>query len=822
LDESDAVSSIFSQSWPFDFGTTANYTFDTSKLDFTGGVCRLTGNDQVDDDNTVGGFLGGTLSGTEYDATNSFVRLSQTGSPTNTAELDSSWTPNYANILGYWKLNGSGAIAASDPITATIGTAGSTWNANGTGMDYVPGKLNQGITFDGVDDSIRIDNPGLSFTNNSFTVTGWFKADASSVGTIGIFTTLQWDGSYNNLNWTEINITASDEIYFSTVDTTDTLIQVGGGSFRDGKWHHFAAVRNESMATASIYVDTHLVASASDTRTGDFNLASSPSVMVIAQDTSRYFDGTLDEFTLWDGALTTSDIAKLYDRQSATYSGTVTSRVMDALAAGLNWTTLSWVPTLPFLKEMPDYAGGAIQNESSTDYASLVGSTGAVGDNDLMTGIVGLWHLNETAATGGAGNDIQDDSGGAHSGEAFGTVEFGVNGKLGRAAGFDGASGYIDYGNTLDPTPNMTISAWVNPQVPGALMEIISKEDANGYGYMMRVDSNQAYVGFFNGSYPTVNSSTSVTPGQWVHLVGIRNSVSGTVSIYLNGVYESQVAAGAAPVASTSNLLIGNSPVAAHFFNGAIDEVAVWSRALDPKEVLQLYRRGANRIKHQVRICTAADCSDDASGAHWKGPDGTNQTYFSELNNNTSALDGTGDVMKSPPSMLFSDFTSPVGTSRYFQYRAILESDDSGTGCDYGSGATWCSPELRSVAVDPLHYDSSSPTIVGHTGVSFGSLVKLMETLGASCPAGISYNLGIGADYSSATWYWWDATANAGAGGWGATNGTVTESNDAATINAHAAAFSPTLGVGVVYFKAFLKSSGSSKCELDHLSLSVQ
>ena len=31
-----------------------------------------------------------------------------------------------------------------------------------------------------------------------------------------------------------------------------------------------------------------------------------------------------------------------------------------------------------------------------------------------------------------------------------------------------------------------------------------------------------------------------------------------------------------------------------------------------------------------------------------------------------------------------------------FQYRAIMESDDTSTNCDYGSGATWCSPELKS------------------------------------------------------------------------------------------------------------------------------
>ena len=131
-------------------------------------------------------------------------------------------------------------------------------------------------------------------------------------------------------------------------------------------------------------------------------------------------------------------------------------------------------------------------------------------------------------------------------------------------------------------------------------------------------------------------------------------------------------------------------------------------------------------------------------------------------------------------------------------------------------------PELKSVSIGPTHYDTSNPTVVGHTGVSVYSLASLTETLGATCPSGIGYNLGIGAAYTSATWYWWDASANAGAGGWAAADGTAAKSNSAATITANAATFGSTLGSGTVYFKAFLKSSGTSSCGLDNLDLAGQ
>ena len=166
--------------------------------------------------------------------------------------------------------------------------------------------------------------------------------------------------------------------------------------------------------------------------------------------------------------------------------------------------------------------------------------------------------------------------------------------------------------------------------------------------------------------------------------------------------------------------------------------------------------------------------------------------------------------------MTFSNFTSPISTSRYFQCRAILESDDTGTGCNYGSGATWCSPELKSVTINPTHYDSGNPTIIGKTGVSYYSLATFAQTLGASCSSGVGYNIGVGAAYSSATWYYWNGSA------WAVADGTVTQSNAATVISTNASTFGTQIGTGTLYIKALLKSSGSTACELDNVAATGQ
>jgi hypothetical protein len=79
-----------------------------------------------------------------------------------------------------------------------------------------------------------------------------------------------------------------------------------------------------------------------------------------------------------------------------------------------------------------------------------------------MNGIVGLWHMDEVAGTSGAGS-VKDKSGNANNGTTYGGTVFGLTGKLGNAASFDGSSGYIQISNSssLNGWSNQTISVWV-------------------------------------------------------------------------------------------------------------------------------------------------------------------------------------------------------------------------------------------------------------------------------------------------------------------------------------------------------------------------
>jgi len=197
---------------------------------------------------------------------------------------------------------------------------------------------------------------------------------------------------------------------------------------------------------------------------------------------------------------------------------------------------------------------------------------------------------------------------------------------------------------------------------------------------------------------------------RWVHVALITDS-SNNMTFYVDGIpYGTSTFTGSF-VDPGIQMAIGavrnDSGNWNSYFNGELDEIAIWSRALHVNELKQIYRRGTNRIKYQVRICTTADCSDNPT---WLGADNTKGSYFSEqyntapFNFETNNCSATHLILTGSPSLMFSCFTSALSnlsSQQYFQYRAVLESHDNSTMCDYGSGPTWCSPELKSVEIKP-------------------------------------------------------------------------------------------------------------------------
>jgi len=777
------LTSSLPQSWTFTPANSSGYLLGTN-TDISSNILELTSAAQVDSSfssSTTNGTIYGTLS----DGTSTGLKLGNDGIcnslTTNCSKFDSSWTPHWSSIVGLWHFD---EIAGTSGVGSVIDSSGSGNNATPSSVTFGgAGQIGNAASFNGTT-SYMLSTSNSSGVNgmNAMSISVWMNSSTSA----GVQEFARQDVTF------AFRIAdAAGHVVFYVADTGSTWYNSTNSTVTvlDGKWHFITGVYDG--AAAKIYVDGVLSAS-NPVGAITIGAGTNPINFGRFQGSTEYYGGLMDELGIWKVALSASDIATIYARQSPKYSGAYTSKVIDAYQAGSSWTSLSWIPTLPFLKALPD--SGA--SESTTSYTSLTNSS-------LMNGIVGLWHLDEPAGTVAA-NSIIDNSGQGNHGTPS-SVTFGVPGAFGTAGLFtQTTTSQVATTASVAVGSAVTLSAWVNTLGAQAAYQNIICKAANCASFQMYLNSATTNLSFYSIGSGLITPAVPVPANQWSHVSIVVSG--GNALFYVNGVLQSTQAATINDL-STGVIDIGGYAAGNKNFNGSVDEVAIWNRALSAIEIQQVYQRGASRIKYRVRSCSDSTCT--TGSPIFQGPDGTVNTYFSEVfNMSTQAATPSGTVQTGLPSMSLQNYTSPVATNRYFQYQMVLESD---------TATTTLMPEVKSVTVGPNHYDSSSPTVISKSGVTYRNLSGFTETLGAGgCTSGVTYNLGVGTSYSSATWYYWNGSA------WASAGGTTVTSSSAATINSHASSFAATAGTGQVYFKAFLNSSGSSKCELSNLLLSGQ
>jgi hypothetical protein len=117
----------------------------------------------------------------------------------------------------------------------------------------------------------------------------------------------------------------------------------------------------------------------------------------------------------------------------------------------------------------------------------------------------------------------------------------------------------------------------------------VHKDGVNGYIFSLNNNSITNGLLFYSGG---VNASTSnvITLNRWQHVASVFNG--STVTLYVNGIAVSTQAQPAL-TASTASLGIGIRPAdSLRGFDGIIDEVRIYNRALSDSEMKQLYGMG--------------------------------------------------------------------------------------------------------------------------------------------------------------------------------------------------------------------------------------
>ena len=237
------------------------------------------------------------------------------------------------------------------------------------------------------------------------------------------------------------------------------------------------------------------------------------------------------------------------------------------------------------------------------------------------SGLVGWWPF-----TGNAIDSSGNGNNGVVNGATLTTDRFGATNA---AYSFDGISKYIEVPSSasISVTSSYSISAWFNASVwsfsaPIDEHAIVSKiVDGAWYGGYEIYTAGPAnvikHIGNIGSNFGVGSSGGNINT--WYNVVTTFDGSK--VRYYLNGIKLDSISLTGSIQASTTPLRFGRRGGAGTYncwFNGKIDDVGIWNRALTPCEINALYQSGTSSLTVNASsstICSGGSSTLTASGA---------------------------------------------------------------------------------------------------------------------------------------------------------------------------------------------------------------
>ncbi len=466
--------------------------------------------------------------------------------------------PNYVpadGLVGWWPFNGNANDESGNGNNGTVNGA--------TLSEDRFGNLDKAYNFDGINDDILVPhNP--SFNSNPITINLWMKSngDADGGNLITKYCCSNWQG------WT-IQVSGADA---DTATFTREYLRGGcQGIYQwycgaepqqrltayDEQWHMYTFRVDNSGAT--VFWDGIIVAT--QNWVGPAGPISNSLNMCIGSYFSNgyFYTGMLDDIAIYNRALTQEEITALY-------TGEPTNPT----------TACNPLPT------------------------------------NLQNGLVGYWPF--------CGN-ANDESGNGNDGTVNGaTLTEDRFGDANTSFNFDGISNYIELPllSEINNLSQLSFSMWLrsdfefNELYRTAFAHWITSGIGSGAVGLQVAFGGQGTINQGGVSSALIagigswSADNLVTPNTWTQALivfdGTQSNPTQRLQLYLNGQFSGYYGDSSIPESignTAEKTVIGASvgPVGVNntynYFNGSLDDIGIWNRALTADEVQQLYTLNA-------------------------------------------------------------------------------------------------------------------------------------------------------------------------------------------------------------------------------------
>ncbi|MFA5763230.1 MAG: LamG domain-containing protein [archaeon] len=493
------------------------------------------------------------------------------------------------NLVAYYKFDENIGTRVFDSARGYNGTLVATANINAKGM-----WDSNALDLDGDSDYVSYSLYPEYRYNSQGTISAWIKLGVTNA--YQTIYTLGDNGSTNNYlvfqsstDTGKLSVNVNISGTSNRIDTLQTL--------NVGEWY-YVAVTSNGVNDTNLYINgvTVPITIFSGVEGKWFDdisgTAEFPCIGALCRSSiASYHNGLIDEVKIWDRVLNATEI--LADYNNFLNAKFVDNNIIDAGAsADWNQIKINSNEYFSFGKEMESNVDG------TATFGELQESNVLFDEN-----LVDLWHLN---------NNLDDSKNSYNGTWSISGIESYVDGLFNsNVADLDGSTDYITMGDIpeIDSTQYLSVSMWVKGDAfsdyDGLFQKYLSGTERFTLQLGSGVNNDNPYV-TINGSAVYSNQTNFFVVDQWKHLVvvydGTQSINSNKIRFYEDGVLVTNVGS-ISTIPVTLNDLSGGQTVIGNdihstgrFFDGKIEEVAIWNKALSEDEVNNLYESQAGKF----------------------------------------------------------------------------------------------------------------------------------------------------------------------------------------------------------------------------------
>ncbi len=289
----------------------------------------------------------------------------------------------------------------------------------------------------------------------------------------------------------------------------------------------------------------------------------------------------------------------------------------------------------------------------------------------VPTGYSGYWPLDTTS-----GSSAVDVSGNGNNGVVSGAT-WNANGRANGCLIFNGINNYVRVTNLV--CNDFSIAFWVKTsQTAGTgqwykgagLVDGDFPGPANDFGTALCGGKFAFGVG---NPDTTILSTSSIDDGAWHLCVATRQQATGAMCVYVDGNLQATGIGSRNTLNASAQLLFGAIASGGGYFNGSLDEVKIFSRALGSNEVAALYGNLVSAPSTAPAGLTAAAGNAQVQLSWWKG------AVASSYNLKRSLISGGPYITITNVTGTSYTDTNVVNNRTYFYVVSVVNTAGEGT-----------------------------------------------------------------------------------------------------------------------------------------------